>query len=269
MQGDFRTSSWYSQVIVHLQTAQRRVMVGIVLVGIVYFFLILFILFFVTGSYEELLSPSDLQIYFDFCVVLCGARIQWPLWVLFNSVNSIILWFWDCTVLWKVQSPLTDSLMSCTERGERALFLLGTWNKLRKLSISSFTHITECPCTKAIEMRILRNMVLTGHIHTCLQHAYTAHKGCALMKQAVYWVLSEALTYAMFPACCSESALKTVSFFSIWEGWKSHPRRVTQFVSAQLPYSWDLHCHLPAQHCSEVRGWQHPRIQEAAGSQED
>lgn len=174
------------------------------------------------------------------------------------SVYSIILWFCDCTVLWKVQSPLTDSLMSCNERRGRTLFLLGILNKFRKLSISSFTHTTECPCTKATDMRIWGNLVLTGHIHTCLQHAYTAQKGRTLMKQAVHSVLSEAFTYAVSCMLFRTSSEGSILLFHM--GFS---------VSAQLPYSWDLHFYLPAQHRFEVRGWQHPYIQEAAGSQED
>lgn len=80
MQKDFRTSSWYNyKVIVHLQTAQQRVMVGIVLVGIVYFFLILFILFF---CHRELWGSS---------ITFRPTNLLWLLCCLVCSQDSVTL----------------------------------------------------------------------------------------------------------------------------------------------------------------------------------
>lgn len=96
---------------------------------------------------------------------------------------------------------------------------------------------TECPCTRLLRWE-LRGIYSWWDIHIQGCSMHTLHrKGAALMSWAGCSGLSTGLTFALFPTSCSDPALKTVSFISIWGFQWTHNSLTAETFTVTFLYS--------------------------------
>lgn len=161
----------------------------------------------------------------------------------------------------------TDRLTFCTEKVEKKYcFAL----KVKKMLSSYLGHwinwghclfpplhtfcSTECLCTRLLRWE-LRGIYSWWDIHIQGCSMHTLHrKGAALMSWAGCSELSTGLTFALFPASCSDPALKTISFISIWGFQWAHNSLTAEtftvtFLHSITPKWWGLAVSLQTGSC--------------------